>query len=693
MFWEHHLHSFKKQIVMKKILFIISFILSSIVTAQNDGWHISTNENSDYTGIAIANGRIGMLSSSKPLQIQHVVLNNVYDVDPNLKVSQILHGMNFGNLDMYIDSEKITEDNISNWQQTMDMKSAALTTNFNFKDKAKISCTVYALRNLQYTGYIDISIQATKKIDVKVTGKIITPKEYQTPKHSFQILKDVETTMPILQTVAQSPFGKHLVSTSGTFIWHNINSSREHQRPQLNHRVISDYENTLSFDYKLKKNESLDFAWTGAQCTTKDFSDPKSESERMVIFNLLNSKEVLLAQHKAQWDKLWEGDIIIEGDLESQQDVRLALYHLYAFGRGDSDLSIPPMGLSLQTPYNGHIFWDTELWMFPPLLIFNQDIARSLVNYRFDRLEPAKRRAVNYGYRGAMFPWESDDTGEEATPPFALTGPFEHHITADIAIAFWNYYRVTQNKKWLIQKGYPLMKEVADFWVSRVTKNNDGSYSINNVVGANEFAPNVNDNAFTNGAAITALEFAVKAAEEIGEISNPEWQLVSEKIKILKMKDGITKEHENYNGEIIKQADVNLLSFPLNIINEKTAILKDLKYYEPKLSKEGPAMGKSIFSVLYARQGDATNAYRLFKESYVPNQQAPFGALSEVATSNFSYFATGAGGMLQSVLFGFAGLDITDDGIIQKKPILPKEWKSLTIKGVGINKKTYRIDR
>jgi len=678
---------------MKKIFLIVLIISSSIITAQNDGWHISTNENSDYTGIAIANGRIGMLSSSKPLQIQHVVLNNVYDVDPNLKVSQILHGMNFGNLDMYIDGEKITEDNISNWQQTMNMKSAALTTNFSFKDKAKISCAVYALRNLQYTGYIDITVQATKEIDVKVTGKITTPKEYQTPKNSFQILKDVETTMPILQSVAKSPFEKHLVSASGTFIWHKINSSREHERPELTHNIISDYENSLSFDYSIKKNESLEFAWTGAQCTTKDFSDPKSESERMVIFNLLNSKEVLLAQHKAQWSKLWEGDIIIEGDLQSQQDVRLALYHLYAFGRGDSDLSIAPMGLSLQTPYNGHIFWDTELWMFPPLLMFNQDIARSLVNYRSDRLEPAKKRALNYGYQGAMFPWESDDTGEEATPPFALTGPFEHHITADIAIAFWNYYRVTKNKKWLTQKGYPLMKEVADFWLSRVTKNNDGSYSINNVVGANEFAPNVNDNAFTNGAAITALEFAIKAANEIGEIPNPDWQLVSEKIKILKLKDGTTKEHENYNGEIIKQADANLLSFPLNIINDKGSILKDLKYYEPKLSKDGPAMGKSIFSILYARQGDVTNAYRLFKESYVPNQQAPFGALSEVATSNFSYFATGAGGMLQSVLFGFAGLDITDDGIIQKNPILPKEWKSLTIKGVGADKKNYRIDR
>ncbi|MDB4047835.1 glycoside hydrolase family 65 protein [Polaribacter sp.] len=677
---------------MQKTLLLLFILSSSYLTAQNNGWQISTKESSDYTGIAVANGRIGMLTSSKPFQIQHIVLNNVYDVDPNLKVSQILHGMNFGNLDMYIDGEKVTEDNISNWQQTMDMKSAALTTNFEYKDKAKISCTIYALRNLQYTGYIDISVQATKDIGVKVSGKILIPKEYQTPVNTFQILKDLETTMPILQSVAKSPFGKHLVSTSSTFIWHKINSSREHQRPELKHEIISDYENTLSFDYSIKKNENLDFAWTGAECTTKDFADPKSESERMVIFNLLNSKEVLLAQHKAQWNKLWQGDIVIEGDLQSQQDVRLALYHLYAFGRGDSNLSIAPMGLSLQTPYNGHIFWDTELWMFPPLLMLNQDIARSLVNYRSDRLEPAKKRAINYGYKGAMFPWESDDTGEEATPPFALTGPFEHHITADIGIAFWNYYRVTKDKKWLTEKGYPLMKEVADFWVSRVILNNNGSYSIDNVVGANEFAPNVNDNAFTNGAAITALEFATKAAMEIGVTPNPEWKFVSEKIKILKFKDGTTKEHENYEGEIIKQADVNLLSFPLNIVSDKETILKDLKYYEPKLSKEGPAMGKSIFSILYARQGDVSNAYRLFKESYVPNQQPPFGALSEVATSNFSYFATGAGGMLQSVLFGFGGLEFTDNGIVQKNPILPKEWKSLTIKGVGKSKKTFRIE-
>ena len=668
-------------------------LFTNVIFAQNDGWHITTDQKENYTGIALSNGRIGILTSEKPLEVKHIVLNNVYDVDPFLKVSQIVHGMNFGNLDMYIDGEKINEYNITNWKQTMSMKEAAFTTQFDFKDKARISCTIYALRNLQYSGYIDIKVEAEEDIDLKVVGKILTPQEFKSPENSYQVLRDVETTMPILRSMATTPFGKHHISTSATFIWHAINSSREHQRPELTHRVVHPFENTLSWEKPIKKGENLEFAWTGAQCTTKDFFDPKSESERMIIYNLLNHRDVLVGQHKDAWEELWEGDIIIEGDLESQQDVRLALYHLYAFGRGDSDLSIAPMGLSLQVPYNGHIFWDTEIWMFPPLLLLNQDIARSLVNYRSDRLGPAKQRAINYGYKGAMFPWESDDTGEEATPPFALTGPFEHHITADIGIAFWNYYRVTKNKKWLEEKGYPLMKEVADFWVSRSVLNADGSYSIKNVVGANEFAPNVDDNAFTNGAAITALRFTVEAAAELGLDPDPMWTKVADKIKIHKFPDGTTMEHSTYDGDRIKQADVNLLSFPLNIVNDEASILKDLKYYEPKLAVEGPAMGKSIFSVLYSRIGDADNAFRLFKASYVPNQQTPFGALSETATANHSYFATGAGGMLQTILFGFAGLDITDEGIVQKNPILPKQWKSLKITGVGPDKKTYEINK
>ncbi|NEW81639.1 MAG: glycoside hydrolase family 65 protein [Mariniphaga sp.] len=676
---------------MKKIFLVILSLISTTVIGQNDGWNISTTDTSNYTGIVVANGRIGILPSSEPFKASQIILNNVYDKESPLGVSKILFGMNFGNLEMEINGEKISASNITNWKQTLNMKEAGLITSFTFKD-TKISYTIYALRNVPYTGYIDVKIDAKETIEVKVTGKIETPAEYQNPVSTFRILKDLETTMPILQTVAKSRLGRHTVATSATFIWHDINSTRENQRPELKQGKVSEYDNRLSFKKEIEKGTSLRFAWTAAECSTQDFFDPQSESERFVIFNLLTPGSDLLNQHKALWASLWEGDIIIEGDLQTQQDVRLALYHLYSFGRGDSDLSIAPMGLSSQN-YNGHIFWDTELWMFPPLLVLNQDIARSLVNYRSDRLDIAKRKAMNFGYKGAMFPWESDDTGEEATPAWALTGTFEHHITADVAIAFWNYYRVTKDKRWLAERGYPMLKEVADYWVSRATKNSDGSYSIKNVVGANEFAPNVDDNAFTNGSAITALQFAGLAAKELNYKPEAEWEIVANKIKIHKFPDGTTMEHSKYKGDRIKQADVNLLAYPLNIVNNKETLLKDLRYYEPKLAEEGPAMGKSVFAVIYARLGDAENAYRLFKSSYQPNKRPPFGALAESATSNNPYFATGAGGMLQTILFGFAGLHFTENGIIQQNPVLPKEWKSLTIKGVGPLKKTFEVNK
>ncbi len=677
---------------MKTALSFLLCLFSISINAQHEGWQIKTTTNLNYTGVAMANGRIGILPSERLFKTEQIILNNVYDKESPLGVSRILKGMNFGNLEMEIDNEKLTSENIKNWSQTLHMKEAYFETSFTYMDKADVSYKIYALRNVPYSGYFDFKITAKKNISVKVTGIIETPEEYLEPLSTYRVLKDNEVTMPILQTVAKSRLGRHVVGTSATFVWHQLNSGDEHQRPTLVHEKISEYSNTLSFVEAVKKGTSLDFAWTAAQCTTQDFNDPQSESERFVIFNLLTPRNALIHQHTELWEQLWEGDIIIEGDLQSQLDVRLALYHLYAFARGDSNLSIAPMGLSSQN-YNGHIFWDTELWMFPPLLVLNQDIARSLVNYRSDRLDKAKQKAINFGYKGAMFPWESDDTGEEATPAWALTGTFEHHITADVAIAFWNYYLVTKDKSWLKERGYPMLKEVADYWVSRATPNTDGSYSIKNVVGANEFAPNVDDNAFTNGAAITALNYAEKSAKELGFAANPLWIEVANNIKIHKFPDGTTMEHSTYKGERIKQADVNLLTFPLHVIADKATILKDLKYYEPKLAEEGPAMGKSVFAVIYARLGDADNAFRLFKESYEPNKRPPFGAFSETATGHDPYFATGAGGMLQTVLFGFGGLHLTDEGIIQKGAILPKQWTSLVIKGVGPDKKEYVINK
>ena len=120
------------------------------------------------------------------------------------------------------------------------------------------------------------------------------------------------------------------------------------------------------------------------------------------------------------------------------------------------------------------------------------------------------------GFKGAMYPWESAETGVEETPVWALSGPFEHHITACVAIAAWNYYCVTQDKNWLREKGWPILSATADFWASRVERNGPGKYDIKNVVAADEWAENVDNNAFTNAAAKANLQFATEAAKLLG---------------------------------------------------------------------------------------------------------------------------------------------------------------------------------
>ncbi len=140
----------------------------------------------------------------------------------------------------------------------------------------------------------------------------------------------------------------------------------------------------------------------------------------------------------------------------------------------------------------------------------------------------------------------------------------------------------------------------------------------------------------------------------------------------------------------IKQADVNLLAYPLKEITNVNSIKKDLEYYAPRVGN-GPAMTQGIFALLYARLGDSSKAFHFFKDGYMMNKKSPFGVLAETKGGGNPYFATGAGGMLQSVLMGFGGLEITSAGIIQVKSVLPASWKKLTITGVSPAKKTFIV--
>ena len=668
------------------LCFILGIILSatSIRAEEERLWQLhAVDIQAPYALAPMANGCIGILPQKEPFAVEHVMLNHVFDAASPHVVSRVMRGINPFCLSMKIDNKKVDTSNISDWQQTIDMRRAVHQTSFQTLEKADVSYELCALRNLPYAGLIRVTVQACKDMLLEVRSGMGIPDDYSQSSIRHREMEADGNRMYMLESDATSRFGYRRVASTSSFLFNG-----EQIKP-----MYDEATRELFFSIQLKKGETFCFSLVGSVCSSRDFFDPYNEAERQVIYAVHEGEEALMQAHYRLWDELWQGDIRIEGDDDAQRIVRFALFNLYSSCRGGSRLSIPPMGLSLQG-YNGHIFWDTELWMYPPMLLLNQDIVRSMLDYRFDRLPAARKKALAYGYRGAMFPWESDDSGEEATPTHALTGPFEHHITADIGIACWNYYCVTRDMRWLQREGYPLLKEIADFWASRVTRNQDGSYSIHNVTGADEYANGVTDNAFTNGAASLALKYACQAAEICGEKVPEIWREIGENIRILQFENGVTREHSTYKGEMIKQADANLLAYPLGVITDEYRQRQDLEYYAERIDqKDGPAMSYSVYCVQYARMGEADKAYEMFRRCYEPNLKKPFGVISETPTSNNPYFMTGAGGLLQAVLNGFCGLQITDEGIVQLPSALPSHWKRVTVTGVGSDKKTYVRER
>lgn len=668
---------------------VLLLCLFHSISFGQDPWKITAAniDASNYYGITVANGMIGIVSAPEPFRVKDVVLAGAYDQYGRGRVSNFLRSFNLLNMRMDIDGKSIDAKSATGFKQELDMKHAAFTSSFDYLDKASVSYTYYSLRQLPFTVLMDVTITAKKDIDLGAASVMEAPDALKDVQNYYNEIDRPHVTISLLTSSAKSPTGKLLMCASNSFIFNEGHG----QEPRVIHEMWDNNMHLMKFAKKLKAGETYKFSIAGSSITSAHHDDPLNEAERMTIYARLEGHDRLLEFHNKAWEDLWKSDITIEGNAQDQQDVHSMLYHLYSFTREGTALSPSPMGLS-GLGYNGHVFWDTELWMYPALLVMHPEIARSMVEYRFQRLDAAKRNAFGKGYRGAMFPWESAGTGVEETPVWALSGTFEQHITACVAIAAWNYYCVTQDKTWLREKGWPILSATADFWASRVERNGAGHYDIKNVVAADEWAENVDNNAFTNAAAKANLQFATSAAKLLGITPDADWMNVAGNIPILQFPDGTTREHAAYNGEGIKQADANLLSYPLKEVTDPKRIKQDLEYYSKRVPNEGtPAMTQGVFALLYARLGDADKAYYWFKDAFIPNLNPPLRVIAETKGGTNPYFSTGAGGILQAVLNGFGGIEITPTGITQVKSVIPKSWKSLTITGVGADKKTFTV--
>jgi trehalose/maltose hydrolase-like predicted phosphorylase len=395
------------------------------------------------------------------------------------------------------------------------------------------------------------------------------------------------------------------------------------------------------------------------------------------------------------WGRRWETDIEVQGDTALQRVVRSMLFYLLANGAEGTGLGIPPMGLS-SAGYYGHIFWDSDTWMFPPLVVTHPDVARSLVAFRRRTLDAARANANENGYRGAMYPWEADERGAETTPHFAVqNAKMEIHVNGDVALAQWQYYQMTGDSAWLANDGYPVIRETANFWVSRTRRDSvRDRYHIDSVVSVHEGLIGVSDDAYTNAVARKNLEIAVAASARLGAKPDPRWGEVAAKLHL--PYDSASEFYRTYEGapDSTLGAVTPLLSYPLGVEMSERAKRSQLEQAVQRLLEEGGGamMGNTLLAVDAAELGDRALLDSLLPHSYQPHLRGPFHMLSETPRNDAVNFVTGAGGFLQQVIFGYTGLRIGDGGLEPAfEPVLPSSVTRLVLRNVYCRGRRYDV--
>jgi trehalose/maltose hydrolase-like predicted phosphorylase len=402
----------------------------------------------------------------------------------------------------------------------------------------------------------------------------------------------------------------------------------------------------------------------------------------------------LLGANQASWASLWSGSIDVLGNRTLATDVNASEFYLWSSTRDGVDWSVSPAGLS-SNGYDGHIFWDAETWMYPSLLAQHPDLAAGMNAYRFQRLSQAEQHAAATGYKGARFPWESALDGTEQIPPPTSVnseGLYEQHITADIALAQWQYYLTTGDKAWLQQQGWPVLSAAADFWASRATLGGDGKYHINGVTGPDEENPNVNDEVYTNVGAMRTLQDAVEAANVLGIAAPASWSQIAANLVVpVNTALGIHPEFSGYGGQLVKQADVTMLQYPWAYPMSSKLAANDINYYVPRSDPGGPSMDDAINVIDNAALNNPGCASYVYTErSYQPFIRDVFHQFSETRTGGAFTFMTGIGGFLQEFLYGYSGMRWQVNGV-QLSPSLNSQIGGIVLHNLQWQGRTFTV--
>ncbi|TAM98705.1 MAG: glycoside hydrolase family 65 protein [Rhodanobacteraceae bacterium] len=457
----------------------------------------------------------------------------------------------------------------------------------------------------------------------------------------------------------------------------------------------------LALDMRVKVEKGKTYAFTKYVAVSRDGwgGDAKSDLS-LAEAAREHGFEPLLDAQRAAWAKLWQPDIRIDGDPQAQLAVHSDLYYLIA--NVAPDMAWGMGGCGMTTGYAGHVFWDSDSWIFPALVLLHPERARSIVLFRDRTLPAAQQRAREAGFAGAKYPWEADPENGSEQILYAAhrLSVGEIHVNADIAIAQWQYWLATRDLEWLRKDGWPVIRDVADFWASRAVYDKaKRRYEIRDVVSVMEPYAHVDDDTFTNASAAKALRIATDAATLVGAKPDPRWAQVADKLDIPFSAAG--QHHLDFDPAAPLHdpgdSDLTSLAFPsLDLQMDRTVRRNDYRMDVAPLEKSGESpstMGLAPLTIAAAALGDADGTTRWLDANVTTAMlKPPFKVRTETPDNNTGYFLTGSAGFVQSLVYGLTGLRIEPSGLVQAyPPLLPSRWKSLTLKNVTFRGKHYDI--
>lgn len=522
--------------------------------------------------------------------------------------------------------------------------------------------------------------------------------------------------------------------------------TNEEDRVSVSEEIFKDFvsdENIIKenkkifrkFNVKAKKDNTYTFYKYISIFTSNDDSNPNKASVELLNQKRTSDYEVLLEEHKREWEKLWEkSEVLIEGDDEAMLALNYSIYHLHCIApRHLSSLSIPARGLSGQT-YKGAVFWDTEMFMLDLFLYTEPEVVKTLLKYRVDTLGGALKKARHYGYEGAFYPWESQEGGYDACTDYNVTDVFtgrpirtyfkdkQVHISSAIVYGIMKYVHYTKDYGFLLEGGAKVIIECARFYQNLLVKKVTGTkYEIHDVIGPDEYHERINNNVYTNRMAKFTFESALFAIERLKDLDTKYFDELDreynlnifanqlkdaikniyikepdkngiieqfdgyfdlEEVSIEELKQRILDEREYWGGangiashtRIIKQADVVTM---LNLFKDEYSTVikeKNFDYYEPR-TEHGSSLSACMYAMLACKCGKPEKAYPFFLKTANADLMGGGKEWAGLVYIGGTHPAA-AGGAYKTVVEGFGGLTIEADELVIK-PHLPKRWKSL----------------